>query len=217
MTAALAYLRVSGLSQVEGQGFHRQEAACYDYAAKNDLEIVHVYREEGVTGKSDLDGRPTLRELIADVLSNGTRIIIVERLDRLARDLIVQETIIQDLHRKDIKIISAAEPDLCSADPTRTLIRQILGSFFEYERKMIVAKLSDARKRIKVAHGRCEGRLPFGKKDGEESILGRMIMLKRLGKRAEEIAVELNATGVLTRYGKSWNSGTVYRILKRHA
>jgi hypothetical protein len=37
-----------------------------------------------------------------------------------------------------------AEPDLCSDDPSRKLIRQILGAFSEYEKTMIVLKLRGA-------------------------------------------------------------------------
>jgi DNA invertase Pin-like site-specific DNA recombinase len=51
------------------------------------------------------------------------------------------------------------EPDLCSDDPTRTLMRQVLGAFFEYERSMIVSKLRSARQRMKARTGRCEGRV----------------------------------------------------------
>jgi len=43
-----------------------------------------------------------------------------EKLDHLARDLMVQETIIRDLRQKVFEIVSVAEPDLCSDDPSRT-------------------------------------------------------------------------------------------------
>lgn len=214
---AFVYMRVSGLSQVEGMGFNRQEAACNDYATKNSIEIVKVYREEGVSGKTELDGRPALCALIADLLSTGTKMVLVERLDRLARDLIVQETIIQDLRRREVQIISVAEPDLCSDDPTRTLIRQILGAFFSYERKMIVAKLADARLRMKKQNGKCEGRKAFGDKDGEKVVLDTILTHADNGCSPESIAGLLNHDHIPTRYGRRWNSGTIHRILKRHA
>lgn len=56
--------------------------------------------------------------------SNGVRTII-ERLDRLARDLMVHETIIADLQKNGFDLISVAEPDLMATDPTRILVRQI--------------------------------------------------------------------------------------------
>ena len=43
---AFAYLRVSDVSQVKGDGFPRQEKAIRDYAHANGFEIVAVYREK---------------------------------------------------------------------------------------------------------------------------------------------------------------------------
>ncbi len=215
MTNAFSYLRVSGLSQVDGDGFPRQLSACEKYAAKNGLQIIASYRDEGVTGKSDLDNRPALRECIAALLANGTRTLLIEKLDRLARDLMVQEAIVQDLQRKGITLISVAEPDLCSSDPTRTLMRQILGAFFQYERTMIVGKLKAARDRIRAERGKCDGRKSFGERPEEEKSLGLIINLSQQGMKAAEIAGNLNAEGIPTRSGVIWRPNVVAKILAR--
>lgn len=215
MTPAFAYLRVSGMSQVDGDGFERQLQACQKYAAANGYEITNVYREEGITGKSELDNRPALQSLIADLLSNGTRTVIIEKLDRLARKVIVQETILEDLQRRGIKIISACEPDLIDDDPTRTLIRQILGAFFEYERKMIVDKLKSARQRKKAQTGRCEGVKPYGTLDGEQETLAQIMELAATHHSAEGIALILNHADYRTRSGGPWSPSVVRKIIKR--
>ena len=46
------------------------------------------------------------------------KIVLVEKLDRLARDLMVQETIIGDLRKNGFELISVMEPDLgvCNLD-----------------------------------------------------------------------------------------------------
>jgi DNA invertase Pin-like site-specific DNA recombinase len=44
--------------------------------------------------------------------ANGVRTVIIEKLDRLACDLMVQETIIADLRKNGFELVSAAEPDL---------------------------------------------------------------------------------------------------------
>jgi DNA invertase Pin-like site-specific DNA recombinase len=226
MTKAHAYLRVSGLDQVDGFGFDRQLAAIQAFAASRDIEILQVYREEGVTGKSELDGRPALQRLISDLLGNGVRLVLIERLDRLARSLIVQETIIQDLTRRGIEIISVAEPDVCKAgdDPTRILVRQILGAVFEFERKMIAGKLRSARECKKARSGSCEGNKPYGYMSGgrrqadipnpaEFPTLKIMRDLKASGHNGEEIAEKLNALNLRGRSGKPWRSSVIRRIL----
>jgi DNA invertase Pin-like site-specific DNA recombinase len=65
MKKAFAYLRVSGKGQVEGDGFTRQLEAIRKYAAANDLKIVKVYREEGVSGTTDWESRPAFAEMMA--------------------------------------------------------------------------------------------------------------------------------------------------------
>jgi DNA invertase Pin-like site-specific DNA recombinase len=55
--------------------------------------------------------RPAWSEMLATLHSNGVRTIIVERLDRVARDLMVQEAAIADLRKYGFELISVAEPD----------------------------------------------------------------------------------------------------------
>lgn len=104
MTRAFAYLRVSGKGQVEGDGFTRQLEAIKKYADHCDIKIARVCREEGVSGTTDWENRPAFSEMMAAMLANGTRTVLVERLDRCARDLMVQESIIADFKRKGLSI-----------------------------------------------------------------------------------------------------------------
>src|SRR5512133_4347483 len=115
---AFAYLRVSGKGQLEGDGFPRQRAAIKAYAESDGIKIAHWFREEGVSGTKDLENRPALLELMLALHSNGVRLVLIEKLDRLARDLMVQETIVSDLRKHEFELISVAEPDLCSDDPS---------------------------------------------------------------------------------------------------
>jgi DNA invertase Pin-like site-specific DNA recombinase len=57
----------------------------------------------------------------------------------------VQESILHDLKRYGFDLVSVAEPDLCRDDPSRILVRRIMGAFHEYEKQMIVIKLRGAR------------------------------------------------------------------------
>lgn len=211
---AFAYLRVSGKGQIDGDGFPRQLAAIRKYASANATRIVRVFREEGVSGTRDLENRPALQDLLVALHSNGTKLVLVEKLDRLARDLMIQESIIADMKRHGFEIISVSEPDLCSDDPSRTLMRQILGAFAQYERAMIVQKLRGARQRIRSRTGRCEGRKPYGTRVGERAVIQRMRELRLQGLAVDSIAETLNADGVRPRAGQRWYATSVYRILK---
>jgi DNA invertase Pin-like site-specific DNA recombinase len=211
---AFAYLRVSGRGQLRGDGFPRQALAVQTYAKANRLQIAETFREEGISGKNDLEHRPALQELLEALHSNGTRLVLVERLDRLARDLMVQESIIADFKRSGFEIRSVAEPDLCSDDPSRTLIRQVLGAFSQYERAMIVLKLRGARQRAKSKTGRCEGQLPFGGLPGEAEAIAYMKALRQEGRSYQAIAECLDTEGLKPRYSEKWNAIVVNRVLR---
>lgn len=90
MTKALAYLRVSGKGQVKGDGFARQLQAIKKYSAEHDIKIVKVFREEGVSGTKESMDRPAWVAMMTEILGNGVRTVIIEKLDRLARDLMVR-------------------------------------------------------------------------------------------------------------------------------
>lgn len=210
---AFAYMRVSGLGQVEGDGFPRQEAAIEAYAQVHGIRIKQWFHEKGVSGS--LEKRPALEALFLALHANGVRTVIVERLDRLARDLMIQETIIGDLRKHGFELVSTVEPDLCSDDPSRKLIRQVFGAIAEYDRTMTVLKLRAARQRVRLKHGSCEGRKPFGARPGEAEVIERMFALYDQGTGMCSVHKCLNEEGVKTRTGTLWTAATVSRIMKR--
>lgn len=215
MVKAFSYLRVSGKGQIDGDGFPRQHEAIRRYVDANGLKVVREYRDGGVCGATEGMDRPAWVEMVAAILANGVRTIVIERLDRLARDLMVQEHIIADLQRRGIGLISTAEPDLCSTDPTRKLMRQIMGAIAEYDRQMIVLKLRGARQRIRAATGRCEGRKPFGRDAVECAVIERMRELRAAGLGFDRIADALNAEGLKPRKGVRWWGKSVNNTLRR--
>ena len=212
---ALAYLRVSGKGQVDGDGFPRQQAAIEAYARNNGFRICRLFREEGVSGTKELENRPALQSLLAELNARKVSVVLIEKLDRLARDLMVQETIIGDLQRRGVRVVSTLEPDLCSDDPSRKLVRQVMGAIAEYERAMIVAKLAGARQRIRARKGSCEGRKPYGERKGERRTIERILALRATGVAMDTIAGTLNSEGLKPRSGKQWYGSSVRNVLLR--
>jgi DNA invertase Pin-like site-specific DNA recombinase len=215
MSKAYSYLRVSGVGQIEGDGYDRQLLACQKYAADNGHEIVRVFREEGVSGTKELDDRPSLAELLAALEQNDIRIVIIEKLDRLARDLMVQETIVADMQKRGYTLISAHEPDLCSTDPSRVLVRQIFGAIAQYDRAMTVLKLRGARQRMKARTGRCEGSKPFGASEDHRPVIDRILSLRASGTAVDRIAETLNTEGHKSKTGGRWHGSSVRNVLLR--
>ena len=219
-TKAYAYLRVSGAGQVDGDGYKRQEEAINRYCQANGIEVIAWYKEQE-TGT--IQDRPQLAKLMVELEHNarGIKTVLIERLDRLARDLMVQEVIIQDFKEQGIQLISTTEgEDLCSNDATRELIRQILGAVAQYDKTMLVLKLKAARDREKVKTGKCEGRKAYGETEEEKKVLSRIRAMRRTkrgghkGMTLQAIANRLNQEGIATKSGKHWSPAHVYNVLK---
>ena len=210
---AFGYLRVSGESQVRGDGFPRQKAAIRKWADQNNVKIVRWFEEKGVSGT--ILERPALSDMMVAVMSNGAHLVVVEKLDRIARDQMVQESIIQSLIKNGFELVSAAsgEENLCGNDPGRKLMRTIMGAIAEYDKQMLVLKLRAAKQRKRTQPGWSEGRKPFGFRDGEQKIIVRMQALKAAGGNWESISNQLNLEGFKTRSGGSWFPATVRRIV----
>lgn len=222
ITLAFAYLRVSGKGQVQGDGFDRQRDAVHRFARLNSLEIIEEFLDEGVSGSKELASRPGLARLLDRIESNGVKTILVERADRLARDLMVNEVIVHQFTRLGARVLTSDGADLAADEnePTKTLIRQVLAAVSQFDKSVVVLKLRAARERVKRRSGRCEGRKPFGFYPGEAATLERIKRLRRKPKNARRlsllaIAGVLNAERIRTRTGRPWAPGTVYAILKR--
>jgi DNA invertase Pin-like site-specific DNA recombinase len=214
-TDVYAYLRVSGMGQVDGDGFTRQGEAINRYALSNGMTILQTFKEAGVSGTKELEHRPALLELSTAIDSGEVRVVLIEALNRLARDLMIQESILSDFRKRGITVISVSEPDLCSGDPSRTLMRQIFGAIAEYDKAMLVLKLRGARQRMKARTGHCEGSKPFGAADGQRLVTERILGLRGAGMAVDTIADTLNVEGLKSKTGGNWYGSSVRNVILR--
>jgi len=107
MKKAVSYLRVSGISQVSGTGFERQKKSVLVYASKHNYEIVDWYKEKGISGTAEAIDRPAFTQMMSRLLTNGIDTIIIEGMDRLAREYIISEQLAVYIASKKISLISA--------------------------------------------------------------------------------------------------------------
>ena len=219
---AYGYLRVSGAGQIDGDGFTRQQEEIERHAKAAGIEIVRFYHEEGVSGTASESDRPAFQEMVSAILKNGVRAIIIEGLDRLAREYRIQESLVIYLASKGITLISARTgedvTEAMQADPMRKALIQMQGIFSELEKSLLVKKLKAARDRKRKETGKCEGRKSL--KDGKLNTwreIKRLYRKPRMGKRRSyrEIAEALNAQGHTTMAGKPFTAGNLQQIIWR--
>lgn len=222
---AVAYLRVSGQSQLEGTGFDRQLDNCERLARSHSFTIVRTFEEQAVSGTLDELERPAFQAMIAYMLDTGTKVILIEGLDRLARAMRVQEQLLLYLAAKGLTLYAANTgeniTEAIMGDPMKKALVQIQGVFAELDKSMIVAKLRKGRERTKAKNGRCEGQKPFGgdltRYPWERDTLTMMRQMRQARIECKTIAAVLNTQGCKTRMGGQWSPAVVAKILRRES
>jgi DNA invertase Pin-like site-specific DNA recombinase len=220
----VGYCRVSSASQRDAGTIEIQERDLAGYAAQHGHELVGVFKDEAVSGATDYTDREGFLELLAaleaDPALDG---VLIWKLDRLARGLMVQERILADLAARGKKLVSIKDgDDIDSPDPTRVLIRQVLGAMSQYDKSMIAVRLAAGRVNKARKGGYAGGRLAlgYGVQDSELVILegeARVVRiihhLRKDGLTLRAIAAELEAQGAPTQRGGRWRASTVAGIL----
>jgi hypothetical protein len=120
---------------------------------------------------------------VAAVLAQS--MLVVERADRLLRDLIVSEMAVWAFADVGVSTVTADTGENITEagnDPSRKLIRQVLNAVADYERSALVAKLRAARDRKKRNGGHAVGCYRFGEhpeKAEEAGTVARIAELRR--------------------------------------
>ena len=141
------YARVSTSSQAkDGNSLEAQEDALKAAGA------VHVYSDAYTGTKSD---RPKLNKIL-DMLQEGDT-LAVTKLDRIARNLTQGIDLINNLTNKGVKV-HVLNMGLMDDTPTGKLIRNIMLSFAEFERDIIMERTREGKKIAQKRDGYHEGR-----------------------------------------------------------
>lgn len=212
---SVGYLRTSSGTNVgpDKDSEKRQRAAIQRFARRSGITVVEWFSDPAVSGADPIEQRPGFSALLDRIESNGVRLVLVEDASRFARDLMVQELGIIALTKLGVRIITASGDDLTdTSDPSRKMMRQIAGSFAEYEKARLVHKLRVARERIKAATGKCGGRKTYAEARPEVVALAKELHGQRMSLR--KISAELAARGHLTANGRPYVATAVQAMLR---
>jgi DNA invertase Pin-like site-specific DNA recombinase len=218
---AVGYLRTSSAANVgaDKDSDKRQRAAIMRFCKSSGHVVADDdwYYDEAVSGADALAARAGWNALMARILSNGVRTVIVEDASRFARQLMVQEQGIMELRKAGVTVLTASGDDLtASNDPGRTMIRQIMGSFSEYEKARLVQKLKAARDRKIEAEGRCGGRQPISETAPDAVALARKLAHgnRKMKLSLRGIAAELAKAGYMSSTGKPYSAKLIRTMVE---
>jgi site-specific DNA recombinase len=145
MKKAIAYLRVSSEKQVrDGHGLEVQEKAILNYALENGIEVVSIFRDEGISGAEDLEKRKGMAEAINSIKSEKIPLLLVQKLDRVARDSMLLGYIEFELKRAGCDIVAVDQE--FEQDPTGILMKNIIIAFAGFEKQLINLRTASGKK-----------------------------------------------------------------------
>lgn len=223
------YTRVSTEAQAKGESLADQEADAREWASRHAHLVVEVFSDAGVSGTKPPDERPGLASLLNALELREIDGFVVRHLDRLARELTVQEAVLAQVWQRDDATVFTFSAEVLRDDPDdpmRTAMRQMVGVFAGLERAMISKRMRDGR-RHKAARGEhANGPAPYGWSTvsgqlvpipHEQDTLQRIRSLRAEGLGQIAIRDRLNAEGRLNRSGGPWSQPVLSRILSRDA
>ena len=157
----IIYTRVSSDEQVQGTSLDSQEEACRKYSASKGLEVLEVFREEGVSAKST--ERPMFLRAIEYCRKNKNRIVafVVAKVDRFARNTEDHFMVRKVLLDYGVTLHSVSEP--IGNNPTEKLLETVLAGAADFDNAIRKQRCSDGM-RAKINQGLYPWKPPIGYK-----------------------------------------------------
>jgi site-specific DNA recombinase len=135
-----------------------QRLACEEYARVRAADFWTVLPEQYTDGgwSGATVKRPAFQRLLTDIEAQKVDCVIVHRVDRLSRSLLDFARLMAFFQEHGVSFVSVTQ-NFSTADPVGRLTLNLLATFSEFEREMIVARTRD-----KVAAARRQGRWTGG-------------------------------------------------------
>lgn len=178
MEKVFCYIRVSTETQAErGYGKDVQESSIKEYCQQNDLEIIEIFRDLGVSGT--VTERNGLTELMAALSEGEAKHVVIMNTSRLWREDMAKVLIKRELQKIGAHVISVEQKEynIYSKDPSDFLINGMMELLDQYDRLSINKKLAKGRRQKAKSGIKACGNAPIGYKWKHEGVLKPLIVL----------------------------------------
>lgn len=223
MGRAAIYTRVSTNEQANGFGLDVQLEKCLAMAKVKDLEVIHTFTDEGISGALDQDQRPGLASLLAAIENGEVDTVIFAALDRLARKASLLLVLTDGFKDSGIAFLSCRE-SIDTSTLMGTAMVGLIAVFAELEKNLVVERLTEGRNHRERIDGERGGPLPLGygrSDDGIVVISNEAMLVKAIfrmrnvdGFVLQKISDVLNDQGHVSKQGGMWYPSTIRQILK---
>ena len=218
MKKGVIYARYSSDRQNE-QSIVGQVDVCKKWASNNDIEIIDIYHDEALTGKTDK--RPAFQRVIRDAKVGKFDYIIVYKLDRFARNRYDSAIYKAQLKKYGVKVASAMEN--IADGPEGIILESVLEGMAEYYSANLAQNVLRGMQQ-KAEQGKyMGGTIPLGYKvDADKNYVideNSAFLVKQIydryanGYTVKEICQELNSAGYKSSTGHSFTYNSLHRLL----
>ena len=221
MKQAIGYIRVSTEQQAnEGVSLEAQKAKIAAWCVTNDYELVNVFVDAGISGKS-MDKRPGLQDAMKS-LKKGMALVSYS-LSRLARSTKDALSIGETVAKRKADMVSLSE-QIDTTTAAGKMMFQMLAVLAEFERNLVAERTTNALQHKKATNQKYTNITPYG----FEAIEGRLVQVQAEaavvaeiqaarggGNTLQSIADSLNGRGIPTKTGKQWQPATIHLLIKR--
>lgn len=155
------YTRVSTDEQRRnGQSIGAQKEQLYEYCAKNDLNILEYYEDNGFSGGTLK--RPAFQKLLKDLRPN--EVVLTCRLDRLTRSTVDGLSVINEWNDKNIGVKCIHDLDIDTTTANGKLILTVLLGLAANEREHASERINETFANKKKLGEPCSGCCALGYK-----------------------------------------------------
>lgn len=218
---AIGYTRVSTQEQADGRiSLDAQRRRIEGQAVAQEYDLVEVIEDGGYSAKNTK--RPGLARLLALVESRAADVVIITKLDRLSRNVVDLNLMVESLAKHDVGLVSLSDPiDTVSA--TGRMQMNILACLSQWEREIISERTQAALDELK-AQGKRAGALPYGysadsennlvENPEEQATLAAVASLREDRLSWGAVAETLTERGMLSRAGTPFSRQGLHRLAK---
>lgn len=223
MKNVVAYCRVSTNKEDQINSFEAQKIFFTEYAEKNNLNLIKIYADEGITGTSTKK-RIEFNQMMSDSEKKIFDTVLVKDVSRLARNTVDLLQSIRKLKSLSIEVVFITA-DMTAYDGNSELLLTMLGAVAQEESVNMSKRVKFGKQRNAV-----KGKVPnlcYGYiktkgdyfnlqiNDNEAEIVKEIFDLYvNQGYGTHKIAKSLNNRGLTSLRGVQWTVTSVSRILK---
>lgn len=215
--AAVIYARYSSHNQRD-VSIEQQVKQCQEFALRSNLQIIEVYADRAISGKTDQ--RPNFQRMMREAEKKKFKYVIAWKSNRMGRNMLQAMINEARLDEYGVRCLYTEE-DFDDTAAGRFALRNMMNVNQFYSENMaedVMRGMMDNAQKCMV-----NGPIPLGYRKGtngkyevepkEAEVVKEIFERFHDGDLLVDIANDLNGRGIKTKAGNRWNKGSFHRML----